>query len=122
MGKYAPDLTLDQELLFISGANFLTICSGSPTTFADCFVNLMLAKVALTGADFGIANDSLGRKLTVAQKDGFPILNSGTALACCLVETAGSTVRFVTTTTSQPLTAAGTVTSPSWKINIQPPV
>jgi hypothetical protein len=122
MAKFAPDNTLDQELDYIALSDYMCACSGSPITFADAYTNLMLAKVAMAGGDFTKADDTSGRKLSMAAKTGVSITNSGTCLAVALVNASGSTLRWVTTATSQVLTAGGTVDFPAnWKINIQDP-
>jgi hypothetical protein len=123
MGKYAPDATLDQELDYIALSDYMCACSGSPTTFSDAYTNLMLAKVAMSAGDFTKGNDVNGRKVTMSAKTSVPITNSGTCLAVALVNASASSLRFVTTATSQVLTAGGTVDFPAgWKINIQTPV
>ena len=121
MGKVAPDLFIDGALDYAAGADMYTVASGSPATFTDAYTTLMLARVAVSSGCFVKADDTSGRKLTMATKTGISITNSGDALAVCLVNAAGSTLRYVTTCTQQTLTAAGTVDIPTWKINIQDP-
>jgi hypothetical protein len=124
MGKYLPDVTLDKELDYIALSDMQTVCAGSPITFTDCYSGTsgcMLASMLMTSGCFTIANDTSGRKLTVTAKTGTTISYSGTALAVALIDAAGSTVRAVTTCTSQALTAGGTVDCPSWVFNIQDP-
>jgi hypothetical protein len=113
MGKFAPDATIDASLDYIAGSTYMTVCSGSPVTYADAYTNLMLAKIAVTSGSFTKADDTSGRKVTMDAKPGVSITNSGTALAVALVEISGSTLRYVTTCTSQSLTAGGTVDIPS---------
>ena len=123
--KYAPTTTLDQELIYISGANCQTICSASSTTYTDCLTANMLVKVTMTsgssGGDYTIAADTNGEKVTVAAKSGVSITNSGTGTCACLLDTTGSTIRLITTISSQVLTAGGTCDIPAWKFNIQNP-
>jgi hypothetical protein len=52
-------------------------------------------------------------------KSGVTIDTSGFAEAVALVDTSGSTLRFVTTCVGQNLVAGGTVDIPSWKWNSQ---
>ena len=86
----------------------------------------MLAQTALTlgdgNGDYTKANgDTSGRKLTIAQQDTIPITNSGTANYGVIVDTATQVIKLITTTTPQVLTAGGTVTIPSFKLEIRDP-
>jgi hypothetical protein len=117
MGKLAPNAMIDASLSYVAGSDWMCVCSGSPATFADAYTNLMLARTPMSSGSFAIADDAtgaLGRKLTMTASAGVPITNGGTALAVALVEVAsGSTLRYVTTCTSQDLVALGTVDIPS---------
>jgi hypothetical protein len=122
MGKYAPDAFFDQAFSFVSGsANYYTVCSGSPTTYADARTNLALAGIAVTSGCFSVGDDTSGRSLTIAAKTSASITASGSALAVCLLNITNSTLLYVTTCTQQYLVSGGTVDIPSWKINIQDP-
>jgi hypothetical protein len=122
MGKLAPDGMIDASLDYVAGSNYECVCSGSPATFADAYTNLMLARVAVTSGSFTKADAAGGgRQVTIAAKPGITITNSGTALAVAMVEASGSTLRYVTTCTSQALVAAGTVDIPAWIITIGDP-
>ena len=59
------------------------------------------------------------RKVTVAAKSTVTIDNTGTALFVALTD--GTNLLYVTTCTSQALTAAGTVDFPAWDIEIADP-
>ncbi len=122
MGKLAPDAMIDSALDYVAGSNYECVCSGSPTTFVDAYTNLMLARIEVTSGSF-TKEDAAGggRQVTIAAKPGITITNSGTALAVAMVETSGSTLRYVTTCTSQALVAAGTVDIPAWVITIGDP-
>ena len=122
--KYAPTTTLNQELIYIYGSNYMTVCSASSTVYTDCLTANMLAGVSMTSGssgDFTLAADTNGQKVTMAAKSGVSITNSGTAVCVALLETTGSTIRWITTCTPQSLTASGTVDIPAFKINIQQP-
>jgi hypothetical protein len=123
MAKYAPDAMIDSALDYVAGSNYLTVCSGSPTTFADAYTNLMLAKIPISSGSFTKADAAGGgRQLTVAAKTGMTISNSGTALFVGLVEAiSGSTLRYGTICDSQALVAGGTVDVPAWVITIGDP-
>lgn len=121
MAKFAPDAFLDAGLDYAAGSNYMCICSGSPTTYADAYVNNLLAKIACTSGCFVKADDTSGRKLTVAARTDISITGTGTAAAIALVGTGDTTLRYVTICDEQVLTAGGTVQTNAWKINIQDP-
>lgn len=122
MGKVAPDAMIDSAFDWISGsANYYTVCSGSPATYADARTNNILAGIGITSGCFTKADDTSGRKLTIAAKTSASITASGSALAVCIVNTTNSTLLYVTTCTEQYLVSGGTVDIPEWKINIQDP-
>lgn len=121
MAKFAPDAAIDGGLNYIDGSDFMCICSTQPTTYAQARTDYMLAEVAMAAGDIVLADDTSGRKATMAAKAGVAITNGGTALHIALVATGDSSLRYVTTCTSQALVAGGTVDVPTWKINIGDP-
>jgi len=122
MGKVAPNDMIDSAFLYITGsANYYTVCSGSPATYADARTNNILAGMPITSGCFAIADDTSGRKLTMTARTSASITASGSALAVCLVNTTNSGLLYVTTCTEQYLVSGGTVDIPEWKINIQDP-
>lgn len=122
MAKNAPDAEEDAALDYIAGSDFMCVCSGEPASYADANVNLMLAKVAMVGGDFvKAAGSPSGRKVTIGAKSAVPITNGGTATHVALIKSGDSTLRAVTTCTSQLLVASGTVDVPSWVWNVADP-
>lgn len=124
MAKATPDAVLDQMLDEIATATKQVACSAQPTTFTEANATYALADIALDSGDFSKANgDSSGRKVTVAAQNGVLIDASGTATHIALVRTADSTLLYVTTCTSQALTANGsnTVNMPAWDIEVGDP-
>lgn len=65
-----------------------------------------------TKADGGAGAGS--RKITMAAKSGVSVGTSGTATQVALTRTSDTSVRLVTTCTSQALTSGNTVNIPSW--------
>lgn len=123
MPKQAPDATIDAMLDVIAGANVMHAISAyaMDDTYATVTGN-SLADVAMAGGDFTkAAGDTSGRKVTVAAKSGVTVDASGTATHVALVNSTGSTVRYVTTCTSQALTSGNTVNFPSWKVEVNDP-
>jgi len=117
MGKATPDAILDAMAdAIIAAATTLIVCSGEPASIAA----VALADVTIDSGDFTKANgDTSGRKVTIGQQASVPIDSSGSATHIVLAS--GSVLLYVTTCTTQALTAAGTVTVPAWKIEVADP-
>lgn len=121
MAKASPDAVIDAALDYVAACDLMIVCSAQPTTYAEATATYDLADVAMAGGDFAKADDTSGRKLTMAAKSSVTIDHSGTATHIALCRSADSSLRYVTTCTSQSLTAGGTVDFPAWKINIGDP-
>lgn len=124
MGKLVDDTVLDGALNVIkNGTTQISVCADTPTTYSQATTagTFRLAlKGSLTSGDFsGPADDTSGRKLTTVAHSAITVSNSGTATHVCLCSAAA--LLYVTTCTSQALTAGNTVTIPAWKINIPDP-
>ena len=123
MGKKVDDTVLDGAFNIIkNGAIRMVACSAEPANYAG-IAAVSLADVTVASGDFTIANgDTSGRKVTVAAKSAVLIDTSGTATHIVLHDNA-SVMHYVTTCTSQALTANGsnTVNFPSWDIEIADP-
>ncbi len=121
MSKATPAAVLDKMADYLATtAGKEHVCSGQPANYAG-IAAVMLAEVAVSSGDWTkAAGDVSGRKTTLAQKSAITISNSGTATHIA-VSDASATLLYVTTCTSQALTAAGTVTVPAWKIEIADP-
>lgn len=124
MPKVAPDAVMDAAFDYVDQADVMHVCStlDSTPTYAE-IVAASLADVAVTpNTDFTKADgDTSGRKVTVAAKNAVTVDASGTANHIALVTVSGSVVRYVTTCTSQALTAGNTVNIPAWKVEIADP-
>lgn len=123
MAKAQNDLGLDAALDWFCDCDTLVVCSTQPTTYAEATSTYALADVTVTAGDgngdFTVGDgDSSGRKLAVAQQSTITIDSSGTAQHIALCKSGDTTLRYVTTCTSQALTAGGTVTVPTWDIEI----
>lgn len=125
MAKLVHDDVLDGALdIIVNNATRLTVCSTQPTTYTEANATYALADVTVDSADFTKANgDTNGRKLTVAAQSSVLIDASGTAAHIALLDVANSKLLYVTTCTSQALTANGsnTVNVPAWDIEIADP-
>lgn len=119
MAKAAPTIVLDAGLDVIATATRMIACSAQPTTYTEATATYALADVTMAGGDFTkAAGDVSGRKVTVAAKSSVLIDTSGTANHVALVRVSDTTLIYVTTCTSQALTANGsnTCSFPAWKV------
>lgn len=119
LDKSADDTVLDGLLNVIDNSTRMVACSGHPANFAG-IAAVALADVVMAGGDFTDANgDTNGRKVTVAAKSTVPVDASGTATHVILDD--GTTLLYVTTCTSQALTAGNTVNFPAWDVEVADP-
>lgn len=125
MAKSANDAIMDAALDVIATATRQIACSAQPTTYTEANSTYALADVTMAGGDYTKANgDTSGRKVTMAAKAGVLIDTSGTATHVALVRVSDTTLLYVTTCTSQALTANGsnTVSFPAWDVEIADPI
>lgn len=121
MAKSVHNDVLDGAFDVLDQADLMTVCNAEPTTRTEAVTTFKLADVAMTpNTDFTKADgDTSGRKCTVAAKSGVTVDSSGTATHVALVD--ATRLLYVTTCTSQALTAANTVNFPAWKVEIADP-
>lgn len=127
MGKAVDDVVLDAAWDKVAdlGDN-IYVCSGEPGNFAAIAALLLVTHAMTEGdgnGDYTIANAAGGgRKLTITAQAAVTITNAGTATHIVIADLAGSQLLYVTTCTSQALTAGGnTVTIPAWTASIGDP-
>lgn len=122
MAKAAPNAALDALGDYVDQSNIMHVCTGEPANYAG-IAAVSLASVAMTpNTDYTKADgDVSGRKITVAMKNGVSIATTGTATHIALATTGDSTLRYVTTCTSQALIAGNTVNVPAWDIEVRDP-
>lgn len=122
MAKSVHDDVLDGALNIIkNNCTRMVLCNAQPTTFTEGNATFALADVTMASGDFTAADDTSGRKLTVAAKSAVPVDSSGTSTHVCLLDVANTKLLYVTTHTSQALTAGNTANIAAWKINLQDP-
>lgn len=124
MPKFANSLVMDAAFDYVDQADTMRVLSAY--TAGDSHATVVtntLASVAVTpDTDFTkAAGDTSGRKVTVAAKNGVSVSTTGTATHIALTRTSDTSVRYVTTCTSQSLTSGNTVNIPAWKVEIQAP-
>ena len=120
MAKWVADVVLDEALDYIKqNATEMIACSTQPTNFLQATSTYALADVVVASGNFTIANGTSGRKVTVAATSGITVDSSGTFAHVALCTAA--TLLYVTTGTSQVLTAGNTVDFPAWAIQLSDP-
>lgn len=127
MGKWSVDTVMDNALSVIAdNVNTLTVCTEQPGTVGSAIAQAsnLLARHTLSAGDFTIANgDSSGRKITIAQQTSIIVsaTGNGNHVALCSVSAGATTLYYVTTATSQELTATNTLTVNAFDIEIADP-
>jgi len=124
MAKTVHNDVLDGMLNIIkNNCTRMVACSAEPFTYTEGNATYALADVTMASGDFTIADDTSGRKSTMAAKTSVLIDTSGTATHVCLLDVSNSKLLYVTTCTSLALTANGsnTVNFPTWKIGVADP-
>lgn len=119
--KSVHDNVLDGAFDVLDQADLMTVCAGQPTTRTEAITTFKLADVAMVpNTDFTKADaGGGGRKVTVAAKSTVTVDTTGTADHVALVD--ATRLLYVTTCTSQALTAANTVNFPTWDVTIGDP-
>jgi hypothetical protein len=122
MAKFLPDAALDTLGDYVDQANIQHVCSSQPANYA-AIAAASLANVAMTpNTDFTKADgDVSGRKITVAAKSGVSVTASGDATHLVLASTGDTTIRAITTCTTQTLTSGNTVNIPAWDVETRDP-
>ena len=120
MAKWQIDAMLDAALDYISSnADEIFVCNAQPTTYAEASSTFALTDVAAPSFQANADGDVSGRKLAVDQEPDVAINTTDTATHIALCKNVGSILLYVTTCTSQALTSGGTVTIPTWDIEIE---
>lgn len=122
MAKFANDEVMDAALNFAASSVLMTVCAGQPATYASATTQggQMLARYTVSAGDFTLADGlSSGRRVTVAQQTGIAVSATGAGNHVTLL--AAASIRYITTATSQTLTAGNTLTVNAWDIEIADP-
>lgn len=119
MAKQVHDSVLDAALNKVATATVMTLCTLEPTTYTQATATYKLATTTMQPANFTNADGTSGRKATVAAKAGVPVDTTGDATHVALCD--ATTLLYVTTMTSQSLTAGNTVDCSAWAIQIADP-
>lgn len=120
MAKFASSTFIDGAFNTIkanAGTINYRLCSAQPTTLAEAS-SFALASTTLnkTTEITLAAGDTSGRKMTISAKTGIAVSVTGTGNHVSIDD--GTTLLFVTTTTSQAVSSGGTVDIGTWKDEI----
>jgi hypothetical protein len=121
VAKFSVDAVLDGLLDVIATATIMCVDSAEPATYAEMTATHDLATHVVAAGDFAKANDTSGRKLTVAEQATITVDHTGDATHVCFGISGSSTLLCCTTCTTQTLTAANTVTVPAFKFSVSDP-
>lgn len=120
MAKWSNDSVMDAALDKIATGVTITVTTQQPTTRAEAVTTYKLATRTVTGAAYTKANgDISGRKVTIAQQENISVDTTGTATHIAISD--ATNLLYVTTCTSQLLTAGNTITIPAWKAEFADP-
>lgn len=121
MGKSVHNDVLDDALDRVATATRLDVTSdaGTPADLTNSLANVTLTAGDGNGDYVVGEGDTNGRKIAVAEQADITITDTGTALH--IVLSLGGTILLTTTCTSQALTAAGTVTVPTFDYELADP-
>lgn len=118
MAKFQIDAMLDAALDYISSnAVEIYVCNAQPTTYAQASSTFALTDLAVPSFQANANGDVSGRKLAVDAEANVDINTTDTATHIALCT--GSVLLYVTTCTSQALVSGGTVTIPTWDIELE---
>jgi hypothetical protein len=121
MPKYLCDEAIDGGLNYLSTVTEITICNAEPTDYTKAHTTYMLCAHTLAGGDWAIADDTNGRKNTLAAQPAVAVTNPGTAIYVALTIPASSKLVGYTLCTSKVLGAGDSVNIPAFKDNVQDP-
>lgn len=118
MAKSSHSDVLDAMGAYIAAnCTRMVACSTEPTTFTQANVTYALADVTVDSGDFSqAAYNTTGRQCVVAAQSGVTVDTSGTFAHVAFLDVDDSKLLYVTTGTSQVLTAGNTVDFPSFNI------
>ena len=129
MAKSIDDTVLDAALNILkTNADRIVICATQPTTYSQASTLVsgggkrLAVKSITSGTWTGPADgDASGRKVTKNQETAVSIEESGTADHIAIIDDGASALLWVTTCTSQAVTAGNTATINAYKDEIADP-
>jgi len=119
MAKKIDDSVLDAALDKIATGTHLVFCSAEPANYAGISA-VTLASVTIDSGDYTKANDTSGRKITVAAQTGITPSANGTVTHAVIDD--GTTLLACSTTTSQAVVTTDTIDTAAIVFNVKDPV
>lgn len=122
MPKWTNDEVLDAMLDEAALANVMTLCDTQPTDRTEAITTYALADVVMTpgdGNDFTVADDTSGRKVTVAAKNAVDVDTAGDGIFVALCDS--TRLLIVTTCASKTVGTSDQVNFPTWDIGVTDP-
>lgn len=120
MARWMNDTGADQALTWWTDVDRMDLCTSQPTTYTEARTTYSVGNVVPTFD--AIANgDTSGRKRRIQAKTGISIGANGTVTHLALTKSGDTTLRYVTTTTSQGVSSGGTADTGAWDIEIADP-
>jgi len=120
MARYANDLMMDAALDYLEDTDFLCVCEGQPTTYAEALTTFNLATIGITSGSFTKGDGASGRKSTISVCGG-TVSTSGSANHMAVINTTASALVYVWVLTEQYVTATNPITTPALYAEIQDP-
>ena len=119
MAKYSPDAIMDAGLTWIiSNTTEMVVCSDQPTTYGEAFTSYKLGiETSVTVGAVG-AGASSGRAVAVPAKSSVAITAGSSATHIALVKASGSVLSYVTTISTQAVSASDKMNIATWNIKI----
>jgi hypothetical protein len=98
MSGWVNDTSLDLALQdIINRSNLLVLCSEQPTTYAQAFTTYKLGSISINSGDWAGPTDGdvSGRKITLLEQLGIPIVTGGICTHWAVVNTGTSALVYV---------------------------
>lgn len=122
MTKYLADAVLDAPADYlIANGTELYLCSSQPADRADAIAKAITAVHALTAGSYAKADDSSGRKVTVAAQSGLALTGNGNANSCYVAICSTTALLVADSSASSALSSGNTVSIGAFKINFPDP-
>ena len=130
MGKWVADAVLDAALNHIkNNSTRVTLCNAQPADYSKAVNDPStssgnrLADVSISSADFGSPQngDVSGRKIQVDAQSSISVDVTGTVTHLAMVDVSSTVLLYVTTVSSQAVTAGNKANIPAWDIEFRDP-
>ena len=119
MAKLSPDAMMDAALAWIvTNTNALCVCSTQPTTYTHATSTYLLGQESSVTVGSPQDWSTSGREVAVPAKSSVAITAGSSAQHIALVNTSTSTLAYVTTISTQAVSASDKMNIATWDIRI----